>query len=292
MEIDGVFSGGGIKGFAYVGALQVLEEQNYTFKRVAGTSAGAIFACLIAAGYTASEIEEMLDELNLKTLLDPRKSARRLVFLKWLNLYFKMGLYRGKALEKFFYKKLAEKGVITFSDLPRGSLKLIASDLTNGRIVVIPDDLPKYGIDWRKFSVAKALRMSCGIPFFFEPIKLSDQKGENIFVDGGVLSNFPLWVFQRNKARPILGFKLSHPSAEIDPKRISNGLDLFDALFKTMKSAHDERYISRKHEKSIVFIPVENLSATQFDISKEVKQQLIDIGRKRTMQFLETWDRS
>lgn len=134
--------------------------------------------------------------------------------------------------------------------------------------------------------------MSCGIPFFFEPIKLSDQKGENIFVDGGVLSNFPLWVFQRNKARPILGFKLSHPSAEIDPKRISNGLDLFDALFKTMKSAHDERYISRKHEKSIVFIPVENLSATQFDISKEVKQQLIDIGRKRTMQFLETWDRS
>ncbi|SOC21049.1 NTE family protein [Ureibacillus xyleni] len=290
MQIDGVFSGGGIKGFAYVGALQVLEEKNFTFKRVAGTSAGAIFACLIAAGYSASEVEEMLDDLNLKSLLDPPKPARTLPFLKWINLYFRMGLYKGKALEKLFYRKLAAKGVVTFNDLPRGSLKLIASDLTNGKMVVIPDDLQKYGFEWRKFPVSKALRMSCGIPFFFEPIKLHDNKGECVFVDGGVLSNFPLWVFHQNKERPILGFKLSHPGEEMEPRKIANGLDLFDALFKTMKTAHDERYISRKHEKSIVFIPVENVSSTQFDIDEEMKQQLIDIGRKKTMKFLETWD--
>ena len=56
--IDGVFSGGGMKGFALVGAYQVLEEKGYQFKRVAGTSAGAILACFIAAGYTGKEIEE------------------------------------------------------------------------------------------------------------------------------------------------------------------------------------------------------------------------------------------
>ncbi|PYF03054.1 patatin-like phospholipase family protein [Ureibacillus chungkukjangi] len=290
MLIDGVFSGGGIKGFAYIGAMQVLEEKNYRFKRVAGTSAGAIMACFIAAGYTAKEIEKILDELHLKSLLDPPKPARTLPFLKWVNLYFRMGLYKGKALEKWFYKKLAAKGIITFNDLPRGSLKLIASDLTNGRMVVIPDDLASYGIDWRTFSVAKALRMSCGIPFFFEPIKLEDRSGECIFVDGGILSNFPLWIFENgNKQRPIIGMKLSNPREDMPPQKINNGLNLFEALFSTMKNAHDERYISRRHERNIVFIPVEKYSATQFDLDEETKVALIEIGRKRTAKFLEKW---
>ena len=52
MLIDGVFSGGGMKGFALVGAYQALEEKGYQFKRVAGTSAGAFWQCFIAAGYT------------------------------------------------------------------------------------------------------------------------------------------------------------------------------------------------------------------------------------------------
>lgn len=290
MLIDGVFSGGGIKGFAYVGALQVLEEHDYQFKRVAGTSAGAILACFIAAGYTASEIEEILDELDMKSLLDPPMPARTLPFLKWLNLYFRLGLYKGKALEKWFYKKLAAKGVVTFNDLPNGCLKLVASDLTNGRMIVIPDDLATYGVNWRKFSVAKALRMSCGIPFFFEPIKLNDEKGESIFVDGGVLSNFPLWIFDNgNKERPLIGLKLSNPSEEVPPQKITNGLNLFEALFSTMKNAHDERYISRKHTKNIIFIPVEQYSATQFDLSEETKHALIEIGRNRTSKFLKTW---
>lgn len=290
MLIDGVFSGGGIKGFAYIGAMQVLEEKNYRFKRVAGTSAGAIMAVFIAAGYTAKEIEEILDELNLKSLLDPPKPAGTLPFLKWLNLYFRMGLYKGKALEKWFYKKLAAKGILTFNDLPKDSLKIVASDLTNGRMVVIPDDLASYGIDWRKFSVAKALRMSCGIPFFFEPIKLSDHNGECLFVDGGILSNFPLWIFDNgNKQRPTIGLKLSNPREDMPPQKINNGLNLFEALFSTMKNAHDERYISRKHERNIVFIPLEKYSATQFDLDDETKQILIEIGRKRTLKFLETW---
>lgn len=290
MQIDGVFSGGGIKGFAYIGALQVLEEKNYRFKRVAGTSAGAIMACFIAAGYNANEVEEIFDELHLKSLLDPPKPAGTLPFLKWLNLYFRMGLYKGKALEKWFYKKLAAKGILTFNDLPRGSLKLVASDLTNGRMIVIPDDLASYGIDWRTFPVAKALRMSCGIPFFFEPVKLNDYKGECLFVDGGILSNFPLWIFDNgNKQRPIIGLKLSNPREDIPPQKINNGLSLFEALFSTMKNAHDERYISRKHERNIVFIPVEKYSATQFELDEETKVALIEIGRKRTTKFLETW---
>jgi len=292
--IDGVFSGGGLKGFALVGAYQVLEAENFRFKRVAGTSAGAILAAFIAAGYSGNEIQTMLEELDVPSLLDPRRTILPFPFMKWVNVYHHLGLYKGKALEKWFFQKLSAKGVYTFGDLPRDSLKLVASDLTNGRMIVLPDDLQKYDIDAKNFSVASALRMSCGIPFFFEPVTLKTGKGDSVIVDGGVLSNFPLWVFddrEGRKGRPIIGLKLSRRREEQRPHEIKNGLNLFEALFSTMKDAHDERYISRRHERDIIFIPVDDYSATQFDLDEETKETLLEIGRNRTIQFLKSWPR-
>ncbi len=294
MWIDGVFSGGGLKGFALVGAYQVLEAENFCFKRVAGTSAGAILAAFIAAGYSGKEIQTMLEELDVPSLLDPRRTILPFPFMKWVNVYHHLGLYKGKALEKWFFQKLAAKGVYTFGDLPNDSLKLVASDLTNGRMIVLPDDLQKYHIEARNFSVASALRMSCGIPFFFEPVTLKTGKGDSVIVDGGVLSNFPLWVFddrEGRKVRPIIGLKLSRRREEQHPHEIKNGLNLFEALFSTMKDAHDERYISRRHERDIIFIPVDDYSATQFDLDEETKETLLEIGRNRTIQFLKSWPR-
>lgn len=292
MLIDGVFSGGGLKGFALVGAYQVLEEKGYRFHRVAGTSAGAILACFIAAGYSAKEIEVMLDEQDFQILLDPRKTIIPLPLMKWFQLYWRLGLYQGKALENWFLEKLAAKDVYTFSDLPPGKLKLVASDLTNGKMMVLPDDLEGYGISAETFPVARALRMSCGIPFFFEPVRLKVGKDETIVVDGGVLSNFPMWIFNDaggNTVRPVLGLKLSRSQEDMPGHKIDNALDLFEALFSTMKNAHDERYISRKHEKNIIFIPVDDYSATQFDMDQETKESLLEAGRKSTVQFLKTW---
>ncbi len=289
--VDGVFSGGGIKGFAFVGALQMLEENDIYFHRVAGTSAGAIVACFLAAGYTANEIETMLDELDVSTFLDQRKMMFNLPFMKWINLYFRMGIYKGLELERWFYEKLSEKNIYTFSDLPEGSLRLIASDLTNGKMIVFPDDLNTYNIEPGSFLVSRALRMSCGVPFFFEPVKLYVGQGESIVVDGGVLSNFPIWLFDEevNKERPVIGIKLSNSRKDMEPHKIRNGLQLFEALFATMKDAHDERYISRVHEKNIIFLPVEKFSATQFSLDGETKEILIDIGKKRTIDFLKSW---
>ncbi|GEN82475.1 hypothetical protein SLU01_07870 [Sporosarcina luteola] len=292
MFIDGVFAGGGLKGFALVGAYQVLEEKGYRFKRVAGTSAGAILACFIAAGYTGKEIEQMMVEEDLQSLLDTRKTIVPIPFLKWLTLYWRMGLYQGKALEDWFFEKLSVKGLYTFSDLPPGSLKLVASDLTHGKMIVLPDDLVHYGIEPGMFPIARALRMSCNIPFFFEPVRFKAPTGETIVVDGGVLSNFPMWIFDDEngrRERPLIGMKLSHRKDDMGGREITNALNLFEALFSTMKNAHDERYISRKHEKDIIFIPVEQYSATQFNMEDEQKDELIEIGRLRARQFLRTW---
>lgn len=292
MLIDGVFSGGGLKGFALVGAYSVLEEKGYRFHRVAGTSAGAILACFIAAGYTAKEIEKLLDELDPTSLLDPRNTILPIPFMKWIRLYWRLGLYQGEALEKWFFEKLANRGIYSFADIAPGRLKLIASDLTNGKMLVLPDDLESYGVSPESFPVARALRMSCGIPFFFEPVKMKVGSGDTIIVDGGVLSNFPMWIFETNgesRERPVIGLKLSRSKDEVGGHEISNALNLFEALFSTMKNAHDERYISRKHEKNVIFIPVDGFSATQFNLEDKAKAELMEIGRDRTLQFLRFW---
>ncbi|EGQ24131.1 MULTISPECIES: patatin-like phospholipase family protein [Sporosarcina] len=288
MRIDGVFSGGGLKGFALVGAVQELEKQGYRFRNLAGTSAGAILASFLAAGYTANEIEKMLAEEDFQSLLDPRKTLLPFPFMKWVSLYWRMGLYQGKALEDWFFDKLARKGCYAFGDLPKDSLKLVASDLTNGKMMLLPDDLEQYGYDPDKFSIAKALRMSCGIPYFFEPVRLDAPKGA-VVVDGGVLSNFPMWIFDDDTRHPLIGLKLSRRQEETSGRPIHNALQLFEALFSTMKNAHDEKYISREHEKNIVFIPVDDYSATQFDLTEEQMEELLNIGRNRTKQFLRTW---
>ncbi|GAA0345961.1 patatin-like phospholipase family protein [Bacillus carboniphilus] len=292
MYIDGVFSGGGIKGFALIGAYEAIEARGLQFKRLAGTSAGSIVAGLIAAGYTSQEVYQLLDELDVKKLLDERKSWLPGPLAKWLHLYWKLGLYKGKYLEIWLEEKLRIKGIRTFKDLPPQTLRIIASDLSNGKMLVLPDDLEKYGIPWWSFSVAKAIRMSCSLPFFFEPIKLYTGDGTNIIVDGGVLSNFPMWLFDKEnvkKVRPVLGIKLSESFQDHERHQINNGIQMFEAIFETMKDAHDARYISRKHEKNIIFIPTKGVLTTEFNLSEKDKLALIQLGKDRAAEFLKRW---
>src|SRR5690625_3966788 len=198
MKIDGVFSGGGVKAYAFMGALQSIDQHNLVLQRVAGTSAGAIVAALIAAKYTTQEIEHLLGELDLKKFLDAPKITKILPFSKWFFLYFQMGIYKGERFEKWLYNQLAYKNIYTFNDLKKGQLKVIVSDLSLGRLVVIPDDLKRiYDIEPNYFPVSTAIRMSAGFPYFFMPKKIPGKtKKQSIIVDGGLLSNFPLWLFE------------------------------------------------------------------------------------------------
>ncbi|WP_101844264.1 patatin-like phospholipase family protein [Halobacillus sp. Marseille-P3879] len=295
MNIDGVFSGGGVKALAFIGALEVLEENNYQFERVAGTSAGAIVASLKAAGYEAKDLNVILDELSFEKLIDQPLSDQIFPFSKWLFLYFRMGLYKGIRLEQLLAKWLGKKNIRTFGDLPKGSLKVICSDLTLGRMVVIPDDLKEvYGIDPRTFSVAKAVRISASLPYFFIPVKLHGKKGKSLLVDGGVLSNFPIWLFENEhgrRKRPIIGMQLSDPPDQLPERKIKNSIQMFQALFSTMKQAHDARYISTTKSRDIIFIPVEGVETTDFYISPVQKEKLLNIGREQAVTFLKRWSK-
>ncbi|TRM12686.1 patatin-like phospholipase family protein [Lentibacillus cibarius] len=294
MKIDGVFSGGGVKAYALLGAIRQISAYNHTFERVAGSSAGAMMASLLSAGFSADELERLMQELDMQEFLDSPKWTEFIPFSKWLNLYFRLGLYKGKKLEHWMYKQLAKKGVYTFSDLQPGYLKVVVSDISLGKLVVIPDDLERvYGINPNGFPVAKAVRMSAGFPYFFMPEKIRGRKKQkSLMVDGGLLSNFPLWVFEDGRertTRPVLGVKLSGYPAQAEPHEIRNGLDMFHALFRTMLHAHDARYVSKSDEHHIIFIPVNHVSATDFTLPDKLKKQLINVGEEQADAFLRRW---
>ncbi|WP_421379539.1 patatin-like phospholipase family protein [Bacillus salacetis] len=292
MNIDGVFSGGGIKGLAMIGAYKAIEEKGIRFKRLAGTSAGAIIAGFIAAGYKSDHLLQIMDEIELTDLLDKKALLSSVPLVRWLRVYWKLGLYKGDALEEWLEEKLRVRGIYTFADLAPGALRVIASDLSNGRLMVLPDDLEKYGIPKETFPVARAIRMSASLPYFFEPVRLKSLEGLSLVVDGGVLSNFPMWLFDKEntkKVRPVLGIKLS-PSIQERPKNeIHNAIDMYGALFQTMKDAHDSRYISRKHATNIIFIPTEGVLTTEFELTDEKKRELAEYGYIKAIEFLRGW---
>ncbi|WP_079708523.1 patatin-like phospholipase family protein [Paraliobacillus ryukyuensis] len=296
MKIDGAFSGGGVKAFAYMGALEVLEEKGFEFVRVAGSSAGAIVAGFLAAGYSNKDIQKIFMDVDLKEFMDNSLLEKYIPIIKWLSLYFTMGLYKGKRFEDWLYSMLGQKQVYTFGDIPADRLKVIVADLSLGKIVVIPDDLERiYHLSPENFSVAKAIRMSASLPYFFRPEKLLNRDNEkSIIVDGGVLSNLPLWLFEQKKSkrvRPLLGMKLTAPADQIPPKQITNALDLTKDLINTMRIAHDNRYISQRYQGDILFLPVTHVKVSALNVSMEEKKHLVAFGRERTEAFLKKWSK-
>lgn len=294
MNIDGVFSGGGIKAYAYIGALDAIQEKNLSFERLAGTSAGALIASLLAAGFQTEELKKELLETDMTSFLDSPKWSKLIPFSKLIRIYFQMGMYKGDALENWIARLLAKKNVHTFSDIQQGYLKIVVSDISLRKMIVFPDDLERvYGIDPDSISIATAVRMSAGFPYFFMPKKMAYRSHrKSMMVDGGILSNFPLWLFERKKSvqtRPVLGVRLSGDSD--DEKKIKNALEMFQGLFSTMKLAHDSRYVSTDEKHNIVNIPIEEINPIDFSRTRKQNNQLIETGYEETKSFLNNWPR-
>ena len=223
-----------------------------------------------------------------------------------IRLFVKKGLYSGDPLEDWIYDKLAAKGVRTFADLEPGRLRIIASDITQGKMLVLPDDISKYGIDPQSFEVAKAIRMSTSLPYFFDPVvlrmaKTSDGGGKSRFrtsiyiVDGGLLSNFPLWLFDPHEPNtpitPTLGFQLVGKNGKAT-REIRGPLTMLQALIATMLDAHDERYIESHNRFRTIKIPTLGVQTTEFELSPERSQQLFESGYRAAKAYLENWSAS
>jgi NTE family protein len=118
-DVNLVFEGGGLKGIALVGAYSVLEERGYRPQNIAGASAGAIVAALVAAGYNAAELRQTIMDFHFSSLKDRAWEDWLPLFPRIVSILKDRGIYEGKACLEWMGGLLAKKGVRTFGDLVR-----------------------------------------------------------------------------------------------------------------------------------------------------------------------------
>src|SRR5262249_29736939 len=147
------------------------------FNDLAGASGGALVAALLAAGYSAVEISKMLLAPDFARVIAPSRLRTRVPLAgKYLNLATRFGMSDGDALLRWVRYQLSAQGIRTFGDL-KMKLKLVATDISCGRRVNLPEDSIAYSIDPDELDVALAVRMSMSIPFVLEPVTLKNTSG-------------------------------------------------------------------------------------------------------------------
>jgi NTE family protein len=303
---DGVFEGGGVLGIAFLGAARCCSDLGLRWKGLAGTSAGAITASLLASGLTIDRLEQILGGLDFNQFLstktsilvrngDPSDDLDDPVYMVGnLRLIGQLGEYSTGPFKTWIDGALAEGGMRTFGDVgqhdPERELKVVVSDISHGEMRVLPDDLPG---DPKAFSVAEAVRLSMSIPFFFEPGKLGDA----VIVDGGILSNFPLWIYDEPDPRkppawPTFGFRLVD-RREQQVAQVRSVTDILGAMFRTMMYASDRHYLSQRNQGRVIDLDITEagVKVTQFNLLDQHKDRLYRIGYESTRDFfLQKWD--
>lgn len=291
-----VFEGGGVKGVAYGGVLEVLELSAITpqIKNVAGTSAGSITATLVSLGYTAAEFIEIMMNLDFTKLEDGSEIGGP------VRLIEHYGWFKGDAFLKLMQQYIAAKtaggnGRATFRDLKEQNFKNLRVFATN----LSEQSLGEFSFEKTPdVAVADAVRMSMSIPFFFEAIRRADG---DVYCDGGVLDNYPIETYDTSEIRTdaktgramlvrtpnpeTLGFHLgtlSQTTLDIDH------LTRFAAaVFEAILNIQDILLKSTPgDELRTVFIDTLGIGTTDFHITAAQKVALIEQGRIATANYL------
>lgn len=297
--------GGGVLGIAYVGAIRELEKRNMYdgLKHVSGTSAGALVAGMIAVGYNSKQIERLMHQLDFKKF----KSG-------WnpLRIFTRYGLYNGDYIVDFIHDflKISKYQLpknATFADLQKAGCKdltVFASNLNLHTFTEFSEYATPHCI------VAEAIRASMSIPLFFKAWQFSNGiPNDHIYVDGGMVYNYPLSFFDKKRFhkkkgfnQDTLGFYLESKKlydVETEPETYTSGkgkyhkktfftffvrfgqlFTYFKHAFDTLMNAQGIDFMEDNHlVERTIFISDLGISATNFNLSEDDKKRLIKSGQ-------------
>jgi NTE family protein len=319
---DLVLEGGGVKGIGLAGAVLALDQAGYRFQRVAGTSAGAIAAAIIAAlnkaGKPISGLRDYLQTMQFEQFMAKSRVRAALGGLADAeHLLLHMGLYDGDYLLDWLGSVLKDIGVTHFGDLrlddasadrnwtarQRYSLVVHVSDITRGKLVRLPWEYSEYGLDADGERIVDAVRASMSIPFFFEPVRVraaavtagvSDvtaAAGRVTWVDGGLLDNFPVDVFDRTDGAasrwPTIGIKLSARQTSISA---GHGTDNIAAeaiaCLETVLDNAGRYYITPEKAARTIFVDNAGIKATDFNLTADQRQKLYENGQQAALRWV------
>lgn len=294
MKLDAIFEGGGIKGIAFTGAIAALEENGYEFNRVAGASAGALVASLLSVGYTGKELKQILKDTNFNKLLGSKES--RIIDIRNIyNLVRYKGIYETSGINQWLKQLFKEKGKEKFKNVSvngKSKLKIIVSDITKRTIVILPDDIVNYGEDPMEMDIVDAVTMSISIPFFFKPHTLNTSTGKSVLVDGGLLSNFPVWIFDvdRKPRWPTFGFRLLENNRSYSSQGKNNLVQYSLDIISTVLDRNENVYLDDKNRVRTIDLPTLGVKTTNFNISESKAEDLYLSGYDAAKKFISNWD--
>lgn len=324
-----VFEGGGVKGIAYVGALAVLEEKGILkdITRVGGTSAGAINSILLGLGFSREETNSILWSLDFNKFTDDSWGVGRDIE----RLVREFGWHKGNNFRAWIGDLIKQKtgnSESTFADVEamkesKGfkSLYFMGTNLsTSFSEVFSAEHTPRV-------CIADAVRISMSIPLFFAARKSS--RGD-VYVDGGVLDNYPVKMFDRKKyidseayviteyykkinssvanaSRPIseyvynkgtLGFRLDarneisifRDQAEAPSRKIEDFFDYTYALIRTLLNAQESAHIHSDDWHRTIYIDTLGVKSTDFDLADSKKKDLVKSGNECALAYFDWYD--
>ncbi len=313
-----IFEGGGVKGIAYGGALEVLNKMKILadIERVGGTSAGAINAVLLALGFTFQEVSDVVAATNFSDFQD--KSG--FVVNNMLRILRKYGWFKGDAFTEWIGEKIKEKtGTknFTFGELEES---VRSSDTSFRLLYVAATNLSKQKVEifshekTPEMTIKDAVRMSMGIPLFFKSV----IKENDIMVDGGIAYNYPIDLFDHEKYMSndankgdfsadedgyvynfeTLGFRLDSKAliqASRDnwsnvPMEIKNIKDHVLGILNFLMDIANKGHLRGDDWNRTIFIDTLNVKTTQFDLSKEKIDALIESGKSNTENYFKWRD--
>ena len=315
--------GGGVRGVAYAGVVTVLEQKGIlqNIEKVAGSSAGAIAGLMISVGYNAAEIDSILMDLAIEKFNDGNWGA----IGKYNRVKNKYGIYKGSQFEKWLKQLVftkTGKEDLTFAELHDLRMKnSIYKDLYVTGTNLSKQQLEIFSHEHSpQMPVALAVRISGGIPFYFEPVAL-DNKLEritkkdslatvNFYVDGGMLCNYPISMFDscENKKNPLLcfdarmnpqtlGIKLERPeqidslqnnSIAIPPYDPQNLNEYFLAFSNLLMETLARKYPKLENEVGrTIYVSYGNILSKPRRMKASEKRMLYDNGVKAATDFFD-----
>ena len=269
-----VIEGGGIKGIAFIGAIKALEQKNILngITNFIGSSAGSFVATFLAIRMKYKDIKKTILSLDYTKIKDGHIFAILYNFVKNYGLY--LGDYLINYCADILYQQTGD-GNITFKEIHEKygtNLVITGSNLTKGYVEYFSHE------NYPDMPVKMAMRISMSLPYFFEAVSYNDC----IWVDGGVLDNYPFDYFKDTEN--TLGLKLTASNEKRDDRiyhynvKIDNIKDFSICLIDAMTNQIDRLHIKKNYWNSTITINTHNIQTTDFDLSKENKKMLMNEG--------------
>ncbi len=313
-----VFKGGGVRGIAYMGALEKLDELGIIdgLERVAGTSSGAIASTLVSFRLPMAETLDLFNTLDLSRV--PQKAMKGGPKEKFLNitntgsykrLFESFGWYSSEYFYKWISQVIAMKcdgnARATFTDFSNAGFRdlyIVASNISRHRPEIFSlKSSPNV-------AVADAVRLSMSIPLYFEALRFDGSQfgSGDFYVDGGLCNNYPLDVFDHQsyvsdpaKYREGVNWETLGLFLSPDEEKYSDVAEypknLWEFVALTGKNYYDFHQMAGLQnnildEKRTITISDCGISSVDFEIKpgSDTYNQLFESGRRAVVEYFDS----